>query len=198
MAAALVLTALRLRAWGLRWGATEEDLLRVMPGDDWVSHPGYVTTRAVVLRAEPGHVWPWLVQMGRGRGGLYSIDWLDRLFNILDAPSAEDILPAYQHLQAGDVIPIGRNGGFPVLAIEPGRVLALAGDDGGVRWSWVFGLYSQPDGTTRLVSRNRASVSGLQGRIALLLVDLPAFIMTRQMLINLKRRAERLAGARDR
>ena len=57
--------------------------------------------------------------MGYRRGGLYSYDWLDRLFGYLDAPSADRILPEWQLLAAGDEIPIGRGGGLPVRAIEP-------------------------------------------------------------------------------
>jgi hypothetical protein len=166
-----------------------------MPGDDWINGPAYQTTKAIRIRARPEQVWPWLVQIGRGRGGLYSIDWLDRVFGILDAPSADHILPEFQHLEPGDVIPMGRTGGWPVLHVNQHHCLALAGEDDGVRWSWVFGLYKQPDGTTRLVSRNRVRTAGLRSRLMAWAVDPAAFIMTRAMLVNLKRRAEQLAAS---
>ena len=108
----------RLRAWQLRWGASDEELARTIPGDGWVVHPLYQTTKAITVRAAPDDIWPWLEQMGNGRGGLYSFDWLDRLFGILDAPSVTRILPEYQHLQAGDLIPIGKGGNFPVLSVD--------------------------------------------------------------------------------
>src|SRR5215813_2834556 len=73
----------------------------------------YSSTLAVTIDAAPEHIWPWLVQMGYRRGGLYSYDWLDRLFGYLDRPSAIRILPEFQRLAAGDEIPIGRGQGFP-------------------------------------------------------------------------------------
>ena len=89
---------------------------RAHPGDDWIAR------RALLLdegdhhrRAAGGH----LAVAGAdraGRGGLYSIDWLDEVFGILDGPSAEEILPEFQHLEPGDVIPIGGSNGWPVLS----------------------------------------------------------------------------------
>ena len=63
-----------LRPWHLRWGATDEEVSRAMPGDDQVDRPVLVSTRAVTVDAEPAAIWPWLAQMGAGRGGLYSYD----------------------------------------------------------------------------------------------------------------------------
>lgn len=187
----------RLRAWQLSWGASDDELARAMPGDDWIARPLYQTTKAITVRAAPEDIWPWLAQLGNGRGGLYSFDWLDRLFGILDAPSATRILPEYQHLQAGDVVPIGKGGNFPVLSVDRERSLVLAGEQDDTRWSWAFALYPQDDGTTRLVTRNRVQSAGIGARLTLLAIDQPAFIMLRQMLLNLRQRAEAQA-ARER
>jgi hypothetical protein len=184
-----------IRRWYTRWGATDLDLARPMAGDAAVSNPTYATTLAVTIAARPEHVWPWLVQMGYRRGGLYSYDWLDRLFGFLDAPSAERIIPEYQDLEAGDVIPIGRGLGFPVATIEPRRTLVLGGEADGVHWSWELALYQLDDRRTRLVSRNRVTVPATVGSALLMCVIEPAaFIMTRQMLLGLKRRAEALGA----
>ena len=104
-----------------------------MPGDRHVTLPSYETTLGVTINTAPAAIWPWLMQMGYRRGGLYSYDWLDRLFGYLDAPSAERILPEWQQLAVGDEIPIGRGGGFPVKAIEPFRSLVLGGHARGRR-----------------------------------------------------------------
>ena len=69
-----------IRRWMSRWGATPSDLTRVMAGDSLIVDPTYSGTMAVIVNARPEHIWPWLVQMGYQRGGLYSYDWLDRLF----------------------------------------------------------------------------------------------------------------------
>jgi hypothetical protein len=179
----------------LNWGATDGDLTRVMAGDAAVPHPNYETTMAVEIEAEPSHVWPWLMQMGYRRGGLYSYDWIDRLFGFLDRPSARRILPQFQNLHEGDVIPIGRSPGFPVLTLDPGRALVIGGTRNGVPWIWEFGLYPIAPKRTRLVSRNRAQLPGTWAwRLARAAISPAIFLMNRRMLIGLKQRAEALAG----
>jgi len=101
-----------MRRWFAHWGTTASDLTRIMPGDASAIDPSYSATMAITIDAGPEHIWPWLVQMGYRRGGLYSYDWLDRLFGYLDRPSADSILPEFQRLAVGDEIPIGRGQDF--------------------------------------------------------------------------------------
>jgi hypothetical protein len=167
-----------------------------MLGDNEVTLPSYEATFGVTIHAAPEAIWPWLVQMGYRRGGLYSYDWLDRLFGYLDAPSAERILPEWQLLAVGDVIPIGRTGGFPVKAIEPFRSLVLGGYDRDVEWSWELALTRLDGRRTRLVSRNRVwARRTLRSRVILFLIEPAAFLMTRKMLLGIKRRAESVTSA---
>ena len=113
-----------------------------MAGDALLVNPTYSGTMAVIVNAAPEHIWPWLVQIGYRRGGLYSYDWLDRLFGYLDRPSATRILPEFQNLAVGDEIPLGRGPSWPVAAIEPNRALVLdMRNMGGFEWVWQFGLY---------------------------------------------------------
>jgi len=169
-----------------------------MLGDRQVALPGYETTLGVTINAAPADIWPWLMQMGYRRGGLYSYDWLDRVFGNLDAPSAERILPQWQQLSVGDEIPIGRGGGFPVNAIEPLCSLVLAGEAPGLRWSWELALVPVDGGPTRLLSRNRARTPGtLKSALTMLALTPAAFIMTRKMLLGIKWRAEAGAGAKS-
>ena len=178
----------------LNWGATDGDVTRVMLGDAAVPHPNYEHTMALEIEADPGHIWPWLVQMGYQRGGLYSYDWLDRLLGYLDRPSANRVLPEFQHLTEGDVIPVGRGAGLPVRMIDPGRALVLGGTEGGFQWIWEFGLYPIGPGRTRLVTRSRAHVPpAWRWRAFMLLLTPAAFLMTRRMLLGLQHRAETLA-----
>ena len=90
-----------VRRWFRRWGTTDEDLRRVMAGDPVLANPTQSATHALSVDAPPEDIWPWLVQMGYRRGGLYSDDWLDRLFGYLDRPSANRVLPEFQQLSAG-------------------------------------------------------------------------------------------------
>jgi hypothetical protein len=162
-----------------------------MPGDSDVPHPTYQTTLAITIDAPPADIWPWLVQMGHRRGGLYSYDWLDRLFGFLDAPSAERIIPEFQHVAPGDMIPVGRGADFPVTAVDPCRSLVMSGERDGFHWTWQFGLYPIDAQRTRLVSRNRANLPRTIGSTLFMLALEPAaFVMTRRMLLGLKRRAE--------
>lgn len=188
-----------LRTLYFEWGATDEEVLATMAGDRLVPRPSYRTTLAVTITATPSDIWPWLVQMGDRRGGLYSYDWLDRLFGYLHAPSAEHVLPEFQRLEVGDTISIGRGGGFPVQTVEPCRTLVLGGEGAGFQWSWQLELApTDHRAQTRLVSRNRAKVPRTIGsRLFMVILEPAAFLMTRKMLLGIKRRAESLAAARN-
>ena len=82
-----------LKPWHMRWGATDEEAHGAMPGDDLIAGAG-PATRAITIRAAPENVWPWLVQLGYGKAGWYSYDWIDNDFK----PSADQIMPEYQTL----------------------------------------------------------------------------------------------------
>ena len=102
-----------------------------------------VTTRAVAISAPPNCVWPWLVQMGSGRAGRYSYDWIENLLG-LDMHSAEVILPQFQHIVPGDEFPIGgRHGVMRVELAEQEQNLAFELCDG--RWISSFVLLPQPE-----------------------------------------------------
>jgi hypothetical protein len=187
-----------VRRWFRRWGTTAEDLTRVMAGDPVIAIPTHSATHALTVDAPPEDIWPWLVQMGYRRGGLYSYDWLDRLFGYLDRPSANRVLPKFQQLSVGDVIPLGRGQGFPVNAIEPYRALVLSGTNDGFQWVWQFGLYPLDKGRTRLVSRGTQRFANTIGAWLFMRVMEPAaFIMTRRMLLGVKQRAEARKAARN-
>jgi hypothetical protein len=175
-----------------RWGTTREELERVMPGDALLPNPTNVSTGAVTVNARPEDIWPWLVQMGTGRGGLYSYDWLDRLFGYLDRPSATRILPEFQQLAAGDRIPWGRDE-LTVAVVEPLRVLALSLDAHGMQWVWQLGLYPLDDVRTRLVNRGIERCPNTPFWWLFMRVMEPAaFVMTRRFMLGVKQRAEAL------
>ena len=185
-----------IRRWMGRWGTTPSDLSRVMAGDDLIGDSTYSGTMAVIVNARPDDIWPWLVQMGYQRGGLYSYDWLDRLFGFLDRPSATCILPEFQHLAVGDEIPLGRGPAWPVAVMEARRALVLdMRNMGGIDWVWQFGLYPIDEKRTRLVSRSRVRSRTVWAWLLTSAIEPAGFIMTRRMLLGLKQRAEGLAAA---
>lgn len=183
-----------LRPWHMRWGATSEEVARTMPGDSLVQDPIEVTTRAITIHAWPTHVWPWLIQMGNGRGGLYSYDWLDQVFGVLDAPSSDSVIARFQELRAGDTIPIGGSAGWPVAIANPNELLVLDVHQAGARVTWAFSLQPISPTQTRLVMRVRARLPRtwrLPLQIAVL--DPAEFLMMRRQLIGIRQRAEKLA-----
>jgi len=185
-----------IRRWMNQSGATLSDLARVMAGDSLLADWTYSGTTAVTINAAPEHVWPWLVQIGYQRGGLYSYDWLDRLFGYLDRPSATRILPEFQHLAVGDVIPLGQGPGWPVAVLEPNRALVLdMRNMRGLDWVWQFGLYPIDETHTRLVSRSRVRAHAVWARLLTHAIEPAGFLMTRRMLLGLKQRSEGLRAA---
>ena len=192
-----------IRRWMSRWGATRRDLRRVMAGDDLLGDPTYSGTMAISINAPPEDIWPWLVQIGYQRGGLYSYDWLDRLFGFLDRPSATRILPEFQHLAVGDGIPVGRGPSWPVAVVEPRHALVLdMRNMGALDWVWQFGLYRVDDQRTRLVTRSRVRTRTVWARLLTYAIEPAGFLMTRRMLLGFKERAEALragpSGTADR
>lgn len=185
-----------LRPHHLCWGATLAEAEASMPGDSLVPDPFVVSTRAVSIHAAPGSIWPWLVQMGDGRGGLYSYDFLDRTFGILSGPSVNRILPGFQQLRAGDVIPLGRGPDWPVAALDHEHHMVL--EPVPARVSWCFALDPDTNGT-RLVSRVRIRIYTRTVLWVLApLIDLAWFIMERRMLLGIRQRAERLETTKAR
>ena len=59
------------------WGTTKAESSGKMPGDELLSAPVLQATEAVWIDAGAESVWPWLVQMGQERGGLYSFEKLE-------------------------------------------------------------------------------------------------------------------------
>jgi hypothetical protein len=180
----------------LTWGATAAEVSRPMPGDALLPEPDLLSTRAITILAQPGRVWPWLVQMGSGRGGAYTYDWVENLLG-LNMHSAEEILPQFQHTAVGDVLPVGSRGPrLRVEVLEPERAFVLRSEDG--NWVWAFVL-NAVDGTTRLVSRNRIAApeaSPLTRSINIIVMEPGSLIMERKMLLGIKERAERLGRGR--
>ena len=194
-----------LRSWYNRWGATDAEIQQPLSGDELVpvSNLGY--TRAITIQAPVESVWPWLAQLGQGRGGLYSYDGLENLARC-DIHSVNRIIPELQNLRTGDLIRLGPKGYpcFSVAVIETGRALVLISADpqtgqpvyyisraekGYSAATWQFILEPRKNDTTRLLVRQRLSYSP---DLALVwrLTEPVGFVMERRMLIGIKQRAE--------
>ena len=180
-----------IRPWQLRWGATDEELERPMPGAEIVERPTFNATRAVTIAARPEEIWPWIVQMGVTRAGWYSYDLLDNL----GRPSAQRILPQFQNPKIGDVIPMSPDGkqGMYVKDFEQDRWMLWWDGKGGMSWSW--GLYPVDEGHTRLSTRVRMRYKWHSPSIVFdMLVEFTDIIMMRKSILGIKERAERIGG----
>ncbi|MFN3706132.1 MAG: SRPBCC family protein [Thermoflexales bacterium] len=204
--AALGAYVLWLRPWHLRWGATDTEVLTWLPGDDLIERPKLSVTHAITIRAPVEEVWPWLVQIGQGRGGFYSYSWVEGLLG-LDMRSARRVNPAWQNLHAADSVPLSPDGAvaLPVDIVMPNRVLVMHTDQPASRHravmlpsfysslTWGFHLRPIDAQTTRLIERFHADWPPSLWRTVLirLLFEPGAFLMQRRMLLGIRDRAER-------
>jgi len=123
-AAAAGMYQIVIRPWYEQWGADPEETGRRLPGDDLIPTPTGGVTRGITIDAPAAAIWPWLVQMGYGRGGWYSYDQLD-----MRGKSADRIVPAWQSIKVGETIPAYPGGGFEIAEIQARRALVLYLDD---------------------------------------------------------------------
>ncbi len=194
-----------------RWGAWEAESAQAMPGDELVAEPKLGYTRAITVQTPPERVWPWLVQIGQGRGGFYSFDGLEALVGCR-IRSADAIRTEHQQLAAGDLIRLGPTGYpcFRVSMVEPPSHLVLVGADprpphdvagpdapsGTATWQWLLRPIDRGRGT-RLVVRQRLTYpTGRAANAMWHVVEPIGFVMERQMLLGMKRRAETPSKAR--
>lgn len=183
--------AARYRSWHLTWGATQDEATGPMPGDDLIGSAGFVATRAISICAPPIAVWPWLVQVGVGRAGFYSYDWLDNLGH----HSAQRVLPQFQRPSVGDLAApmtskANDRSAFRVASVDEPRALVWNKPDS----TWAWRLTGDDAGGTRLVTRLKARYEpGLLLPVTVLLMEIGDFPMMRRMLLGIAERATRAA-----
>jgi hypothetical protein len=181
-----------VRPYKLTLGATRSETERPMPGDELVSHPHFLATRAITIRGTPEEIWPWLIQMGYNRAGFYGFDILENLGSERGLRSAKEIIPKFQYFQVGDEVPISAIHSMVFYAIEPNQYLVWAGEGDHAPSGIVWALYPLDDGQTRLVSRVRWSyrLTGPVSVIMAMFVDSADHIAVRKILQSVKGRVE--------
>lgn len=183
----------------LRWGATDQECDEALPGDDLILPADLAATRAITVRASIVQVWPWIAQLGQGRGGFYSYDFLENLVGC-DIHSADRIVPEWQDVGVGDDVRLAPQVGLVVAFLERGRSLVLRG---GIPigttappydFTWAFALRDEPDETTRLLVRERYAYTRPWARLLVEPTEAVSFMMSQKMLRGIKDRAERTAA----
>lgn len=189
-----------LRPWHLRWGASDAEVQATLPGDELVPNPVAVSTRAITIHAPPEAIWPWLAQLGQGRGGFYSYEWLENTLLGCDIHNADAINPAWQTVAPGDLVKMRPDPTLPpayvVAQVIPGRALLLGhhvdlSQDPAAAWaeSWQLVITPVDAGTSRLIVRSRSAEAPWINR----LLEPGIFLMEERMLRGIRERAERYA-----
>ena len=184
-----------LHRWRTRWHATKDEIKEPLPGDDIVKTPTWTYTHAITILAPRAAVWPWLVQIGQGRGGFFSYEVLENLAGC-DIHNLLELRSELQQLRVGDTVRMHANGFGPRVSIlDPVHALVLGSppDANGSQATWGFYLLQTEDGVTRLIERGRHAVgTGLLAKLGFgpYLIDPVGFVMSRKMLKTIKRLAE--------
>ena len=175
-----------------KWGATDEEAWRDLPGNDLVPHPKGEYVHAITINASAAAIWPWLVQIGAGRGGFYSYELLENMVGC-DIHNVNRIVPEFQNIKVGDSLIMHPQAPVvPVTIVEPEKVLAYGGRQDEYNANvWVFTLHQEKQ-HTRLITRwafdyrprfvNRIVYNWLLEPIAA--------VMQRKMLLTIKQLAE--------
>ena len=196
MGAAAAAGIVLARRWQLGWGTTAREAAGPLPGDDLITDPDLIATRAITVGAPAIQVWPWIAQMGQGRGGFYSYDFLENLAGC-DIHSAAQIVPGWQDVRVGDQISLAPQVPLAVALVDKERSLVLRG---GVPmgkmappydFTWAFVLLEGLPGTTRLLVRERYAYTRPWARLLVEPTEAVSFLMSQKMLRGIRDRAER-------
>lgn len=181
------------------WGATKGERGLRFPGDELVGSPVAQMTEAVWVDAPASTVWPWLVQFGQDRGGLYLPEELGGLLG-LNFRNANQIHPKWQRVAVGDPVAVAPAGwlGRPdqvalvVAEAVPDQCLVLRTDhDGAAGVVLSFLLVPHGDDRTRLLLRIRAALRHPGEVVGMELIRPAAALGARAVLRGIKKHAER-------
>ena len=161
-----------------------------LAGDELVADANMISTHEIEIGASVDQTWPWIVQIGQGRGGFYSYAWLENLIGC-KIKNADRIYQHWQELNAGDQIAIHPRARKLVVAlIEPPNHLVLV-QHRPFCWSWSFNLVPTNDQACRLLVRtriqwNRKLLRWMIGPV----MQTGHYIMERKMRLGIRQRAE--------
>jgi len=187
-----------IRPWHARWGATDEEVQMVLPGDEIVTGEVSQTTRRITVQTTAAQIWPWLLQLGQGRGGMYSYDFLENLAGC-DIHTLNFIDTELQNLQVGDTILMGPQEGLPyyrVALMISQKALVLQSinrTNNAPGETWGFYLIEKSENLTNLVVRHRTppSIDSTE-KVVNGIFDPIVFLMERRMLHGIRDHAENM------
>ncbi|MGD2102588.1 MAG: hypothetical protein PVG83_10175 [Acidimicrobiia bacterium] len=185
----------------LRWGTVGTEATDPLPGDELIVKPKWSYTLGVDVDASPEAVWPWIAQIGQRRGGFYTYQTLENLVGCKITNTTE-IIPDHQHPAVGEDIYLHPTA--PPMRIEivdPPNALVLFGSPADIAaeesWAmstWQFVVNPRPDRGSRLLTRGRSDYTpDWKSRLAFgrFPIEVITFVMSRKMMLEIKRLAER-------
>jgi hypothetical protein len=184
----------------LRWGTVGTEPTDTLPGDDLVPEPKWSYTLGIAIDAPPESVWPWIAQIGQGRGGFYTYQTLENMVGC-KITNATEILSDHQHpVVGGDIYLHPEAPPLRIEIVEPPHALILLGSPAEIggedTWgtsSWQFVVRPDRDGGSRLLTRGRYD-HGSDWKSRLVFGRFPleviSFVMSRKMMLEIKRLAE--------
>jgi len=148
--------------------ASPEEVHALLPGDRLVPAAEVVMDRGFDLPAPPAAVWPWFVQLGKGRSGWYLPRWAEALIPA-KRRALRTLDPALQDLRAGDVIADwgGPGATFEIVTVDPPRALVHRSQRGALAISWAIVLRPAPDQADQAEPRGAATGTRVHLRLRL-------------------------------
>jgi hypothetical protein len=216
----LVVVPLALRPWQSRWGATDAEVAAALPGDEFVTDPQSVTTRAITIDAPPETVYQLVVQTGYKRAGWYGWDWFYDMTgsgSFVDGHYSTRIVPALQDIKVGEKIYINPAVGYTVARTDPAKAFVLlaradtktstdiapdapfAAADKPAEYindSWAWVMQRTAGGKTRLILRMRNDDRGGSAIMSAPPLDFGSFLFASKTMVGIKNTAEALASAK--
>jgi len=189
--ALVVIMAVLLTPWMDSWGTTPEERTQKFSGDDFLPAPMRIANRGITIQASVQNIYPWILQIGADKSGMYSYTWLENMVNCKMAKD-ETIHPEWQNLKAGDLMKMCAGDFAPppyiVAEVLPNQSVTF-GHKNNETWeeTWQFVLLPQSDGTTRLITRTSTNMVGGIWEV----VRPISFVMERKMLLTIKNLSER-------
>ena len=182
----------------LRWGTVGTEASDSLPGDEFVPEPKWSYTLGIAVDASPEAVWPWIVQLGQGRGGFYTYQTLENMVGC-QITNTTELLPDHQHPAVGEGIYLYPASTPPlrIEIVEPPNALVLFGSPADIGAegvsTWQFVVKPGPDGGSRLLTRGRYDYTpDWKSRLAFgrFPIEAITFVMGRKMMLEIKRLAE--------
>ena len=196
-----------LKPWRDVWGTTQDKNEEVFHVDEFIPNPSGKFTHAIFINAPVNEIWPWIAQIGQGRGGFYSYEALENIAG-LQIYNASEILDEFQNLQLGDRISFGAGTEYPIIYLEPPHSMAIAvwydrdldkkydptvgHPSNFLQTTWLWHIESISPDQSRLYSRNRLKLpTSWKNKILAFFMEPVVFAVDRKMLLGIKKRAER-------